>query len=258
MEFITNKKDSIGAVMGLVSVVLTVVGWGVIFYFNLRQQKKLLQDTLKIKIYQELYELKKEVDSKAIILGVLFNSFSLPLREMEHASKLISCSENVMTCFNIYQSYVQKFNNEISDFTISYHNFWARADMWIGVVPKFKLAKTLLLKEFNALINRLNEHQHYLSGLSRHTTLSPVFGYSFPEEDLIKKTKIIEEDFDITVSYLDDFMGLIHNSIVTPIFGYSKKPREEFNIKKTIKFKILTEDGFVEKEYKPEDSTWNG
>ena len=48
----------------------------------------------------------------------------------------------------------------------------------------------------------------------------------------------------VAFGYVDDFMGLIHNELVAPIFGHHKKPRENVaNLDKLKSYHILTKEG---------------
>lgn len=82
IKWLIENKDLISAASGLLNVILIAAGWIAVFYFGLRQQKVQLKNTAKIKIYEELYSLKKEVDAQSENLGLKLGKFSLPFLAM--------------------------------------------------------------------------------------------------------------------------------------------------------------------------------
>ena len=80
--FLTRNKDLLTVLMGLGGIILTILGWFFVFFLNLRQQKKHLQNSAKIKLYEELHNLRKNIDEVGITLGLSLSKFSLPFLEM--------------------------------------------------------------------------------------------------------------------------------------------------------------------------------
>lgn len=53
---------------------------------------------------------------------------------------------------------------------------------------------------------------------------------------------------EIAVGYVDDYLTLVHNELITPVIGYKKMLRENFaNMDKQKIYFILTKDGVKEK-----------
>ena len=230
----------------LITWALIIIGWFVVFYLGLKQQNKLLKNNAKMKVYEELYELKKSIDEVSINLGLLFNPYSIPFLEMKHVDKSLEPSQRSLKSLEIWRKYLDKISRQTYTFTTAYLKLWNHIDMWIGVVPELKKAK----KEFfeihlKALTDDLNKHHSYLQNLSLESYNWEKWG----QEDIKQKSQEISEKFDkIAVAYLDDLMVEIHNSLIGPILGYKKIPRENFaNMPR--RYKILTKKGIREVEH---------
>lgn len=231
----------------IIIIVLVILGWFVVFWLGLRQQNELLKNNAKMKVYKELYELKKDVDEVGINLSLLFNSYSIPFLEMEYVDKSLPLSQRNPKALEFWREYLDKMSKQTSAFTGAYLKLWNHIDMWIGVMPELKKAK----KEFfgihlKALTNDLNKHHSYLQKLS----LGNYKWEEWNQENIKKESQKIGEKFDrIASAYLDDLMVEIHNSLIGPILGYKKRPRENFD-KTPQRYEILTKKGIkkVERE----------
>ncbi|MBN2891618.1 MAG: hypothetical protein JXL97_07115 [Bacteroidales bacterium] len=233
--------------IGIITIVLIILGWFVVFWLGLIQQNKLLENNAKMKVYEELYELKKAIDEVSINLGLLFNPYSIPFLNMKYVDKSLPSSQRNLKALEFWREYLDKISKQTYAFTGAYLKLWNHIDMWIGVIPELKRAK----KEFfeihlETLTDDLNKHHSYLQNLS----LENYRWEEWNQEDIKQKSQEISEKFDrIAVAYLDDLMVEIHNSLISPILGYKKKPRENFaNMPR--RYEILTKKGIkkVERE----------
>jgi len=77
----------------IITIVLIILGWFVVFGLGLRQQNNLLKNNAKMKVYEELYELKKSIDEISINLGLLFNPYSIPFLSMKYVDKSLPPSQ---------------------------------------------------------------------------------------------------------------------------------------------------------------------
>lgn len=241
-------SENIGIVFGFTGMVMT---WWIVHWLNLKQQKELLRNNIKMKVYGELYELKKGIDEQGMNIGLLFSSLSIKLLEMEniHIIKRISDPvEKNLKSLEIWNKYVLEISQESYKFSNAYLKFWNHVEMWFGIMPELEKGKKELFEvQFKKLIDNLYKHENYLRDL-------PVKNYKWKEwdkKDMENKSNKIDEEFDkIAVGYLDDFMVEIHNCLVGPIFEYKKRHRENFKNMPT-RYEILTKDGI--KETKKED-----
>jgi len=222
----------------IITIFLIILGWLVIYLLNLKQQKKQLVDSAKLKIYEELYNLKKEIDKKVMGLSSLCSRSRYTLfTDIEYANKGIGIKKP----FEIWQKYVSDLSRAIFSFTDAYLDFWTGVETWIEVMPELKKAKNELFNnQFNRLTDDLNKYHQYLQFLpmkinSRWDKLN--------EKEIKERAEQIGGRIDrIACGYVDDFIGLIHNALIASIFGRERRPRENFaNMPQ--EYAILTRDG---------------
>lgn len=245
LDFIRNNKDIVDSLIIVVGWVLVIIGWFAAFLLGLRQQKKMLQSQGRIKVYEELFMKKKAIDDVCITLRLLLGKHALPFLDMSLVDKKIGGPNGKLEAQHHWSAYLAKLIQGISKFTEAYLSLWNYSDMWIGVMPKIKKAKIELFEnQLKQLTQELNEHQRYLQDIAVKQFDWTLWNRSEIEERCEK----IEDKFDsIAIGLMDDYMGLVHNRLVSPIFGYKKSPRETFKkIDKLEKYFILTEDGLSE------------
>ena len=73
---------------GFANIAFIIVGWFAVFIAGSAQQKKSLQNSAKMKVYEELYGIKLQLDESFINLGLLFHDNSLPFPEMKISNYL--------------------------------------------------------------------------------------------------------------------------------------------------------------------------
>lgn len=242
IDFIINNKELSVSILG---VVLTVIGWITVFCLNLRQQRKLLKDASQLKIYEELYLLKSEIDRDAIDLGVLLGKFSLPFLSMSFKINKSNQVEGNSGALDLWNEHLKKLGDSIYKFSQSSLKLWTHSEMWSGVMPQIQTAKEeLFAKQLGNLSKELHGYLDYL----RNQSLKQYNWGLWNQDEIKSKAEEISNLFDeIGVGYIDDYLGLIHNRLASPILGHKKKPRENFvNLDKLDKYYILTERGLKE------------
>ena len=239
LNWISENDVIVFIALNMITIFLVIVGWCIVF----SQNKKLMKNKVQMKIYEELYELRKIIDEKSIDLGVLLNPFSLPFLNMKsvNMNKSFDSSQYNLEALKIWSEYVQKIAKETSEFDKYYLKLWNHVDMWIGAMPELKRAKEELFEvQFKKLTNDLWNYQRYLMELS----IKKHHWNEWDKNEIEKKAKKIEEEFhQIGSAYLDGFMVEVHNCLVSSILGYKKKPLENFKITPD---KILTKKGIKE------------
>lgn len=236
-------SENIGIVFGFAGMVMT---WWIVHRLNLKQQKELLRNNIKMRVYGELYELKKDIDEQGIDLNFLSYSSSVKLSKMENihiTEKILDPIEKNLKSLEIWSKYVLDISQESYKFSNAYLKFWNHVDMWISIMPELEKAKKELFEiQFKELMDNLYKYEDYLRDLS-------VRNYKWKEwdkEEIKRKSEKIQEEFNkIAIGYLDDFMVEIHNCLIDPIFKYKKRHREDFKNVPT-KYEVLTKDGIKE------------
>jgi hypothetical protein len=228
---------------GPISILLTIIGWFAIFYFNIRQQRKQIQSNAKMKIYEELYNLKKEIDDKEKYLSFLLSPFSAPFLEMEYADRSITSGKINLKALEIWGKYLEKLRKETFSFNRAYLKLWVHFKMWICIMPDLKkMYKELFEIQLTQLTNNLYEYHKYLQSIS----IKNLYWETWDKEEIKERSKKIQDEFDqIAVGYLDDFMIEINNSLLSPIFKNKSVLREDFkNFPE--RYKVLTKNGIQE------------
>jgi len=239
LNWISENDSVVFVVLNIITISLVIFGWFAVFLLGLRQNKKLMKNKAQMKIYEELYELKKIVDRKNIDLGVLLASVFLSFSKMEN----IKYDPDYDSPYEIWSDYLQNLIKEIGLFTDAYLNLWNHTEMWISAMQELDEMKKIYFEELlGNLVNELNEHHEYLNSLSRNN-------YKWEEwnrKDIEKHLDEMGKKFDlISHAYLDDFMVEVHNVLVYPIIKYKKEPRKNF--KKTMStYTVLTRKGIKE------------
>lgn len=127
-------------------------------------------------------------------------------------------------------------------FVRSYLKLWTHSEMWIGAMPQLKTARNeLFVTQLKKLTDSLYQHHRYLLDQSIKQ-----FDWSlWDREEIEKKSEELHDKFDeIAIGYLDDYLGLIHNHLASPVLGYKKLPRENFaNMEKLSSYHVLSEKG---------------
>ena len=233
----------------LLTSLLTLVGWYVLFKLGLKQQSKQLLNNAQMKAYEDLYEEMKIVQNSGHILYSYITKYSLPIITME--TQHITKDENsaLFEAKNIWNDFIyNKLSKSNSDFTYSYLRFWSKVEMWMALMPELETAKHTLFEEFKDITNKIYIYRDFL----QTETLNEYDWRKWDIEKLKKESNGLAENFtDIYGGYLDDFMGLIHNKLVTPILGHKKELRNLKYQKEPIDFKILTIKGIENYKHIP-------
>ena len=218
---------------------LIIMGWYVAFITLIKGQDNNLKNQSKIKIYEELSNIKSELDEVSIKLSIAIMPFSLPWSEL-----LIARIDNRGEDFiNIWQNYIKKIYETRSEFTSSYRKLWKYCDVWIGLIHPLENTKNTLFKELGEAESKISP----IIKILQDKTLDIRNWESWDKTELEGILKTLSNELDITIfNYPEQFMTLVHNELVTPILGYKAKP---FIPKLTAgsKYKILTENGVEER-----------
>jgi len=204
-----------------------------------------LKDTASIKIYEELYSLKSEIDKKSEEFGLLLGKYSLPFLSMKFEMDKGVLAERNLKALDIWNGHLRKLGDGIFNFSQSYLNLWTHSDMWSSIMPEIKIAKEeLFVVQLKNLSRKLHEYLDYL----RERSLKQHNWTLWDKSEIEERAEDISNLFDqIGIGYIDDYLGLIHNRLASPILGHKKKPRENFaNLEKLNKYYILTEKGLQE------------
>ena len=238
INFLLTNKDIVNFALIFIGNILVVVGWIIVFWLGLSQQKKQLQNNAKMKIYEELYEIKKELDECSVGLGLKFTKFSLPFLAMSWEKE----PNANLKALEHWRKYLMEISEESYSFSKIYSKLWNHSEMWISAMPELKKAKKELFeKQLNNLSKKISAHHIYLQNLS----IKQFNWKLWNRQEIEKKHEEVNSLFNaIACGYVDDYLALIHNRLVAPILGHRKKLRENFaNLDKAKEYYVLTEKG---------------
>ena len=222
---------------------ITIVGWFLIFLLNSYGEQKNLKNKAKMKIYEELYNYKKNLDEVVLKLGLLFNPYCIPFLEMEYADKSIPSNKINLKALEIWRKYLEDLSQNTYLFVGAYIKLWTHFKMWISAMPELlNMYKEFFEVQLQELTKHLNAHHKYLQDLS----IKNLYWETWNKEEIREKSEELAKEFDqIAVGYLDDFMVEIHNCLIGPILENKIIPRTDFkNLPE--RYKILTKDGIKE------------
>jgi len=220
---------------------LTILGWFAIFIFGLRQQRKALADEAKMKVYEELSLLKQDFDRSFSINFVVSvgSSISFTFLAIKGSGGLAYPRKD----YEYWLDYVGKLQQEWDLAFADFSRFHDKATTWMNVMPDLERAGKILYKEFIGLMEDVNAHTLWL----RRQQASSL---GLWEKDAEERAKKLTEKIDQFTNLMEDFLNLVHNEIITPIFSYKRK-KDFSHIQREFNYKILTKSGIVECVHRP-------
>lgn len=229
---------------------LTIIGWFAVASLGIWAGKIHLRNSARLEIYKEIFKLKKNIDEKTINLGLTLSSFELPFKDMEYSESNNESLRRIVKNKNAGQIWIEHFNiisQQTSEFTNAYLQFWNHLNIWRAELSSLSLATDVLFTELTDISKKIHEHNQDLLRYQNEN-------HKWREWDKVKikqKADDIRTSFDETMAYLSDFMDLIHEELIRPIFGKKRTPRIDFNYRQTITSKTLTREGIEYIKYPP-------
>lgn len=224
----------------IIIISLNIIGWFVVFKLNLRQQDKKIKDEAKMKVYNEFWSLRKHLQESSSGLMALIQS--KPFILMDSTSILGSVTKNELDIlkgehqsWQDWNEYMSELNTKINLFKAIHLDFLRNIEMWIHIMPKLEVAKDILFSEQTIINEKISEHYNFLQNLNVQKWKE------WDQKEINSKSAKVWEDIVNFLFYVEDMMVLIHNNLVSPIFGYKKLIRKPTDYK----FKVLTEDGLI-------------
>ncbi len=226
-------------------VLLTVVGWFSVYALTLKSNKVQLKNEASLEIFKELQQLKAEFDKSSIDLGVLLSEFTLPFRDMEWVEKGIGENKD-KNPFDLWQQRNKELIDSVSLFNERSQGFLNTANVWVSVTPNLKKARNILSAETSVLSTEL---WAYISFCTNPQDLN--FNWKEWDREKVKnKTLEIREKFDrVAVGFFYDYMDLIYDELLKPIFYHKRKRRENFNYVEPRESETLTKNGIKKIKY---------
>lgn len=231
------------------SSILTIFGWLAVALLGIWGAKVQLRNSARLEIYKQLYELKLKMDDAASHLGVSLMSFSLPFRDMEWADKGYKNLDQDKTASQIWLDYANKVQSQKGDFVTAYLDFWTALNIWRAELAALSEARDILFNELGDVTDKIQDYAQSLPDLILNINSA---WQTWDREGMKKKADEMEEEFNqIAITYVRDFMDMIHEELVQPIFSRKRKPREDYNYFDAVTSPTLTRKGIKNIKYPP-------
>lgn len=218
-------------------ILITVIGWIIVYQLNLKQQKENLKDTLKVKVYEEFWGFR--TDFQKNILTAYEPPFIL-MKPVRISVFKYDELEEKQRAVNYFIGYLDELISDKKRFMNIFMSFWRSLETWTCLIPELEKAKNDLTREYMGVNKKLNGHIGYLQKLDRYKW------EEWNQEDIkIKSKNVSQEVFDL-YCYIEDMMVLIHDELVSPLFGIKKPARQPIGKRSC----VLTKKGLVYKTNK--------
>lgn len=222
-----------------VLILITVIGWVIVYWLNIKQQKENLKNNLSIKVYEEFWKFRTDFHNNIL-------SFDKPPFILMNLSKIqIFKSDEIMEkqkAIRYLMLYLDEIKNKKIKFSNVFMNFWRSLETWMCLMPDLEKAKNDLTREYLGVIKASEEYMRHLQKLEKDNW------EKWNQEDLEKRSEIASSEALNLYCYIEDMMLLIHDELVSPLFK-NKIPKRQPIGKQSC---ILTKKGLVYKNINEE------
>src|SRR3989339_718365 len=240
MEYIIPSIQEFFHTLDSHNGLVTVLGWWTVFLLGIWAAKIQQRNSARLEIFKDLNKLKSEIDKSSIDLGVLLSKFSLPFLTMEWAEKgSIGLGEGKRPG-ELWLENNRKILDALSLFEEKNQNFLNAANTWISIMPRLKTSRNILAAEFSGLSRTLWAYvQFHMS-----QTTNEYDWKKWDRKQIEAETERVRAEFNkVAIGFLNDFMDLLHDELIRPIFAINKVRREDFNYVQPMEAETLTEKG---------------
>lgn len=219
-------------------VFLTIVGWLAVFFLSLYAGNKQLRNNARLEIYKEFQELKQKIDDPGIELSLFLSKFTLPFNDMEWAEKDIP-KGSFKRGQDVWLERSRSMIDAHSKYFESHQRFINATQKWNLIMPKLKKARNILYAEFSELNREIWEYiNFYMSQIYKESDWR-----KWDRNNIEQETEKIAKHFYRVIGFLNDYLDMVTDELVRPIFNVKSVRREDFNYVKPIEAETLTENG---------------
>jgi|GEM_PF-6670872 len=235
---------------GLLTVILTLLGWCVLLWLGLYHSKKSLRNEARLKIYEDLMSVKNRLDkSFSLDLATKITSYSLQrvIDDMEHFDsdkKYLITSGIHENSYMYWNLYFRELSNFIGDSNEDILLYYTRMEMWIGIIPELKEVRDLWLEKTTELYTKLWSYNQ------KHIATPIGAKDQSWKQNALKEIDELRTELDKVTGYTEDLNILIHDHLLAPIFKYKKKERDLSFITRDMEYIALTKKGFIQKKHR--------
>ncbi len=231
--------EKISLIAQVFLVLITIAGWFAVYYLNLKQQRKNLEDNAKYRVYEKfwssrglIYSTHNQLSSQ-IFVGppfILMDSTKILGQVTNRQEDVWKGQQNAIQIFFEYRNKLASLNENFND---TYLQFWRDVEMWLHVMPDLEQSAKILFSEYTITKDLVYKHISYLQILDAQKW------ETFNRNDIKERAETVWGSMSNLSAYTEDFMALIHNELVGPLFKYKKTVRVPMDQR----YKVLTKDG---------------
>ena len=224
----------------LASSILVIGGWYLVFRYNVKAQKENLKLQTKAKVYENFWLMRGRLQEAGSCLSasiqsgppfILMNA-GLFLYEQKSDIEKLKMLQNSIDQLNDYFENLELLKNQFND---EYLNFWRDLEMWVYIMPDLEVAYKTLMSEYKHVGDVLEEYNTYMVTLDRYKWKE------WDKEDIKRRSSYVWQILIDLGIYTEDFMCLVQNELVAPIFGHYNKSR----VPNDPSCKVLTKNGLA-------------
>jgi hypothetical protein len=234
-----NNVISLGDWIQIAVVVVTTLGWFVVFYLGKRQQRAGTKEEMRLKVYEEFWKQRSQLQDSINQLGTMVLT-SVPFELMEAATILgettkieVHIRQGEQGALTHLRDYIDRLLDAQRNFETRLLEFVRSLEMWIHVVPELETAKSSFISEYWATQQRAAD---FVSGI---LSLSRSDWRSWSREQMKGEAETVSSEILRLGFYVEDMMGLIHNELLEPLFKHPKRERHPLDPHE----KVLTREG---------------
>lgn len=245
---ITNQVDILTL---SVTIGVAVGGWLTALLLQRNNVKHQHRVQIKYDIYKQFVSLHKETQNSIsklgahssppfILMGSSMIAFDLKLTK-EYKGQWIPWTEQecLFEGEKKWTSFTQEFFDLYSDFSNKFLNVLYVTEDWAAALKPLLPTKEVLFKEIERLKKQIYEQ---LGILQMYPNKHGHDWRTWDQKDVEKITQSINEDTMVIGFYLDDFMVLIHNELLSSYFKHNRPTRKTLDPN----FKVLVKGAIVE------------
>jgi hypothetical protein len=218
--FLESLLENLNKYQSVLSLIIIMAGWLVLFRSGLKQQRKALENKAKMKVYEDLSASQTRLDN-ALLDGLLL--FLKNKTESVFTDIEISTGTTVgKQPINHWLEYESELAVKINEYAKEYSVFLNQINKWINIMPELKSSRNIIDND----LYKLNEKACRYHKLLWNTGIRHKYRQKNTKVRIIEMSEDLEKEIMITSGYLDSFVSLIYNKTIFQIFGSKRKIRE--------------------------------
>lgn len=224
--------DWIGANSQPLTVCLIILGWFLVYWFNRRIQDRQIKNNACREVYKELYYTCKNAKHSLGLLEIhlispIFSIMNLLKLNAETSSgnssgEIRNIEEAKKKNTQSWNEYLNKLDSQITELSTVFTSLGTSIDMWMHLMPNIREPRNNLTKQSAKVFEEIFKTSETLHLLEWEALeINAVMKIESDLKQLSKRISILQDE-------VNKIQVLIHNNLITPIFGYKMQNRSEY------------------------------